>query len=155
VACPSKVGRHAELRQCVAFLEAFNKGDLKVTADRVVCGRWRRYLHRRGVVARRLGKITSLNAKDRPEEVIGGYTAHDAAMVAAREGATVTLTALFPQEKMTATEHEVHDALHEGVTILNEVMPIALVKDANGRATALRMAKCTLDKGRPIKNRRH
>jgi Pyruvate/2-oxoacid:ferredoxin oxidoreductase delta subunit len=45
----------------------------------------------------------------------------------------------------------VHDALHEGVTILNEVMPIALVKDANGRATALRMAKCTLDKGRPIK----
>jgi NADPH-dependent glutamate synthase beta subunit-like oxidoreductase/Pyruvate/2-oxoacid:ferredoxin oxidoreductase delta subunit len=135
----------------VAFLEAFNKGDLKVTADRVVCVGGGDTSIDVVSVARRLGKITSLNAKDRPEEVIGGYTAHDAAMVAAREGATVTLTALFPQEKMTATEHEVHDALHEGVTILNEVMPIALVKDANGRATALRMAKCTLDKGRPIK----
>ncbi|MBI5041326.1 MAG: NAD(P)-binding protein [Gammaproteobacteria bacterium] len=135
----------------VAFLEAFNKGDLKVTADRVVCVGGGDTSIDVVSVARRLGKISSINAKDRPEEVIGGYTAHDAAMVAAREGATVTLTALFPQDKMTAAEHEVHDALHEGVTILNEVMPIALVKDASGRATALRMAKCTLDKGRPVK----
>ena len=135
----------------VAFLEAFNKGDLKVTADRVVCVGGGDTSIDVVSVARRLGKITNLNPKDRPEQIIGGYTAHDAAMVAAREGATVTLTALFPQDKMTAAEHEVHDALHEGVTIINEVMPIALVKDENGRAIALRMAKCTLDKGRPVK----
>lgn len=135
----------------VAFLEAFNKGDLKVTADRVVCVGGGDTSIDVVSVARRLGKITNINAKDRPEQIIGGYTAHDSAVVAAREGAIVTLTALFPQEKMTAAEHEVHDALHEGVTILNEVMPIALIKDANGRATALRMAKCTLDKGRPVK----
>ncbi|MBI5461717.1 MAG: NAD(P)-binding protein [Gammaproteobacteria bacterium] len=135
----------------VAFLEAFNKGDLKVTADRVVCVGGGDTSIDVVSVARRLGKINNINAKDRPEEVIGGYTAHDAAVVAAREGATVTLTALFPRDKMTATEHEVHDALHEGVTIMNEVMPIALVKDASGRATALRLAKCTLDKGRPVK----
>ena len=46
-------------------------------------------------VARRLGKIEKISDKDRPEEVIGGYAAHDSAMVAARQGAQVTLTALF------------------------------------------------------------
>lgn len=134
----------------VAFLEAFNKGSLKVTAERVVCVGGGDTSIDVVSVARRLGKIGNLHPKDRPEEVIGGFTAHDAAVVAAREGATVTLTALFPRDKMTATEHEVHDALHEGVTILNEVMPIALVKDANGRATALRLAKCAVEKGRPM-----
>ncbi|MFA7592350.1 MAG: NAD(P)-binding protein [Thiohalobacteraceae bacterium] len=134
----------------VAFLEAYNKGDLKVTADRVVCVGGGDTSVDVVSVARRLGKISDINLKTRPEEVIGGHTAHDAALVAAREGAEVTLTALFPAEKMTAAEHEVHDAKHEGVTILNEVMPVALVRDASGRATALRMAKCSVEKGRPI-----
>ena len=93
---------------------------------------------------------TQLNPPGPSGTVCGGYTAHDAAVTAAREGADVTLTSLFPQDKMTAAEHEVHDALHEGVTILDEVMPIEVVKDADGRATALKMAECTLDKGRPI-----
>jgi len=38
----------------------------------------------------------------------------------------------------------------EGVTILDGVMPVALVKNADGRATGLVVADCTLDKGRPI-----
>ena len=50
---------------------------------------------------------------------------------------------------MTAAEHEVHDALHEGVTILDEVMPVGIEKDADGRATGLIIAKCTMDDGRP------
>ena len=133
----------------VAFLEAYNKGDLQVTADKVVCVGGGDTSIDVVSVARRLGKISNINEKDRPEEVVHGYTAHDAALTAAREGADVTLTALFPKEEMTATESEVRDATHEGVTILNEVMPVGLVKDDNGRATALRMAKCEIKDGRP------
>lgn len=134
----------------VAFLEAFNKGDLKVTAEKVVCVGGGDTSIDVVSVARRLGKISNLNPKDRPEEVIYGHTAHDAALTAAREGADVTLTALFPKEEMTATEHEVRDALTEGVTILNEVMPVEVIKNEEGRATGLKMAKCKLEDGRPI-----
>ncbi|MGA0342854.1 MAG: 4Fe-4S dicluster domain-containing protein [Gammaproteobacteria bacterium] len=134
----------------VAFLDAFNKGTMKVTAEKVVCIGGGDTSIDVVSVARRLGKIERINEKDRPEEVIGGYTAHDSAMVAAREGAHVTLTALFERSSMTATEEEVDDALTEGVTILNGVMPVSLIRDGSGRATALRLAKCEIDsKGIP------
>jgi glutamate synthase (NADPH/NADH) small chain len=133
----------------VQFLEAFNKGTLKVTADRVVCVGGGDTSIDVVSVARRLGKISNLNKEDRPEQVIGGYVAHDSAFAAAREGADVTLTSLFAREEMTATEHEVEDALREGVKILNGVMPIEVVVSKDGRATALRMAKCNMVDGRP------
>ena len=134
----------------VAFLDAFNKEAMKVTAEKVVCIGGGDTSIDVVSVARRLGKIDQINAQDRPEEVIGGYTAHDSAMVAAREGAHVTLTALFERSDMTATEEEVDDALTEGVTVLNGVMPVALIRDESGRATALRLAKCKIDeKGIP------
>lgn len=75
-----------------------------------------------------------------------GYVAHDAAMIGAREGAQVVLTSLFPQEQMTAAEHEVQDALREGVDIQTGVMPVELLKNAQGLATGLKMSKCTVDK---------
>ena len=137
---------------CVAgvkFLEAFNKGILKVTADRVVCVGGGDTSIDVVSVARRLGKISKLDKKEAPEHVIGGYVAHDAAYAAAREGAEVTLTSLFEREGMTAAEHEVHDALHEGVRIDNGVMPVEVIVNDEGRATALRMSKCTLEDGRP------
>jgi NADPH-dependent glutamate synthase beta subunit-like oxidoreductase len=133
----------------VQFLEAFNKGALQVTTDRVVCVGGGDTSIDVVSVARRLGKITNLNKEVLPEQVIGGYVAHDSAFAAAREGADVTLTSLFEREEMTATEHEVEDALREGVKILNGVMPIEVVVDAEGRATALRMAKCEMVDGRP------
>jgi NADPH-dependent glutamate synthase beta subunit-like oxidoreductase len=133
----------------VQFLEAFNKGALQVTTDRVVCVGGGDTSIDVVSVARRLGKITNLNKDVRPEQVIGGYVAHDSAFAAAREGADVTLTSLFEREEMTATEHEVEDALREGVKILNGVMPIEVIINAEGRATALRMAKCELVDGRP------
>ena len=101
-------------------------------------------------VARRLGKIPTLDQKEAPEYVIGGYVAHDSAYAAAREGAEVTLTSLFEREEMTAAEHEVHDAIYEGVRIDNGVMPLEVVLNDEGRAKALRMAKCTLEDGRPV-----
>jgi glutamate synthase (NADPH) small chain len=77
-----------------------------------------------------------------------GYVAHDAAMTAAAEGAEVTLTSLFTRDKMTASEHEVHDALHEGVTILDGVMPLEVMLGENGRATGLGRRLQMVD-GRP------
>jgi NADPH-dependent glutamate synthase beta subunit-like oxidoreductase len=129
----------------VKFLEAFNKGSLQVTADKVVCVGGGDTSIDVVSVARRLGKIDKFHPKDRPEEVIGGYVAHDAAYAAARKGANVTLTALFQREGMTASEHEVDDALQEGVTILNGVMPVEVIVGGDGRATGVKMAKCTVD----------
>jgi NADPH-dependent glutamate synthase beta subunit-like oxidoreductase len=134
----------------VQFLEAFNKGTLKVTAEKVVCVGGGDTSIDVVSVARRLGKITNLNKEDRPEQVIGGYVAHDSAFAAAREGADVTLTSLFAREEMTATEHEVHDALQEGVRIDNGVMPLEVILNDDGRGIALKMAKCEMVDGRPV-----
>ena len=134
----------------VRFLEAFNTGKLQVTADKVVCVGGGDTSIDVVSVARRLGKINKLNPKDRAENIIGGYVAHDAAFAALREGAEVTLTALFGREDMTATEHEVEDALYEGVNIHNGVMPLEVLLDENGRARALKMTECTMDGMKPI-----
>jgi NADPH-dependent glutamate synthase beta subunit-like oxidoreductase len=133
----------------VAFLEAFNKGTMKVTADRVVCVGGGDTSIDVVSVARRLGKIDSLPENELPEHVIGGYVAHDSAYTAARGGAEVTLTSLFPRAEMTASEHEVEDALREGVAIHDGVMPLEVIVDDNGRATALKLAKCEMVDGRP------
>jgi NADPH-dependent glutamate synthase beta subunit-like oxidoreductase len=134
----------------VAFLKAFNEGRMKVTADKVVCVGGGDTSIDVVSVARRLGHIEHTNPTDRPELVVNdGFIAHDSAITAAAQGAQVTLTSLFPKDNMTAAEHEVHDALHEGVTILDEVMPVGVEKGDDGRATALIVAKCTMEGGRP------
>jgi Pyruvate/2-oxoacid:ferredoxin oxidoreductase delta subunit len=78
-----------------------------------------------------------------------GYVAHDTAMTAAAEGAEVTLTSLFTRDKMTAAEHEVHDALYEGVNVLDGVMPLEVIKNDAGRAIGLKVADCKMEDGRP------
>jgi NADPH-dependent glutamate synthase beta subunit-like oxidoreductase len=133
----------------VAFLEAFNNGTLQVAANRVVCVGGGDTSIDVVSVARRLGKIENINKEERPEQVIGGYVAHDSAFAAAREGADVTLTSLFAREEMTATEHEVEDALREGVAIHNGVMPVEVILDDDGYAKALKVAKCEMVDGRP------
>ncbi|MCY3769591.1 MAG: NAD(P)-binding protein [Gammaproteobacteria bacterium] len=135
----------------VAFLEAFNKGDMKVTAEKVVCVGGGDTSVDVVSVARRLGKIDDINQKDRPEAVIGGYAAHDSAMTAAREGSDVVLTSLFKRKEMTATEVEVADATTEGVRIVDGVMPVEILMGEPGRATGLKMARCEVDdKGVPV-----
>jgi NADPH-dependent glutamate synthase beta subunit-like oxidoreductase/Pyruvate/2-oxoacid:ferredoxin oxidoreductase delta subunit len=134
----------------VAFLKAYNEGRMKVTASKVVCVGGGDTSIDVVSVARRLGHLTKTGNSDLPETVIrDGYVAHDAATAAAAEGAEVTLTSLFTRDKMTASEHEVEDANREGVTILDGVMPIEVIKDANGRATGLKVADCTMTDGRP------
>ena len=126
----------------VQFLQAFNTGRLKVSADKVVCVGGGDTSIDVVSVARRLGRIQKVNPKERPELVVRGFVAHDAAMAAARIGAQVTLTSLLPRSDMTAAEHEVDDALQEGVTIVNGVMPVEVVLDAHGRAIGVNMIEC-------------
>jgi NADPH-dependent glutamate synthase beta subunit-like oxidoreductase len=135
----------------VAFLKAFNEGRMKVTASKVVCVGGGDTSIDVVSVARRIGHIEHTNPGELPEAILqDGYIAHDSAVTAARQGAEVTLTSLFAKSAMTAAEHEVHDALTEGVTILDEVMPVEVVKGADGRATGLKICKCKMEKGRPV-----
>jgi NADPH-dependent glutamate synthase beta subunit-like oxidoreductase len=134
----------------VAFLKAFNEGRMKVTAEKVVCVGGGDTSIDVVSVARRLGHITKTGNRDLPETVIhDGYVAHDTAMTAAAEGAEVTLTSLFTRDKMTAAEHEVHDALYEGVNVLDGVMPLEVIKNDAGRAIGLKVADCKMEDGRP------
>jgi NADPH-dependent glutamate synthase beta subunit-like oxidoreductase len=135
----------------VAFLKAFNEGRMKVTAEKVVCVGGGDTSIDVVSVARRLGHISKTGQPDLPETVIrDGYVAHDTVTAAAAEGAHVTLTSLFTRDKMTAAEHEVSDALQEGVTILDGVMPVALIRNESGRATGLKIADCRMEDGRPV-----
>jgi Pyruvate/2-oxoacid:ferredoxin oxidoreductase delta subunit len=93
-------------------------------------------------VARRLGHIDQIHESDRPENAIAGYAAHDAASLSRRQGAEVTLTSIFAIEKMQASKHEVEHALGEGIAIRGGMAPVAVIRDASGRATALRVARC-------------
>ena len=133
----------------VGFLEAFNKGDMQVTTSRVVCIGGGDTSIDVVSVARRLGKIDILPEEQQPEHVIGGYVAHDSAYAAARDGAKVTLTSLFKRDAMTASEHEVDDALREGVDIQDGVMPLEVIIDDNGRAVGLKMCECNVVDNRP------
>jgi NADPH-dependent glutamate synthase beta subunit-like oxidoreductase/Pyruvate/2-oxoacid:ferredoxin oxidoreductase delta subunit len=134
----------------VQFLEAFNSGRMQATAKRVVCVGGGDTSIDVVSVARRMGHIQTFHPNERAEDFVHGFVAHDAVTAAKAEGAHATLTSLFKKEEMTAAEHEVHDALTEGVTILDGVMPVEVLLDDSGRARALKMAQCTVDgKGIP------
>ena len=130
----------------VEFLEAFNQGKLKaLSASKLVCVGGGDTSIDVVSVARRLGKIKQTHPKDKEQHgdaAILGYITHDTVDVAQREGAEVTLTSLFPKENMTAAEHEVMDALKEGVTILDGVMPVEVIRNDEGMATGLKIADC-------------
>jgi Pyruvate/2-oxoacid:ferredoxin oxidoreductase delta subunit len=100
-------------------------------------------------VSRRIGTLKNFN--ENPEDVVEGRISHEDADVSQRVPcANVTLTALFPRNQMTAAEHEVNDALHEGVNIMNEVMPVEIIRDAAGRATALKLVDCKWENNGPV-----
>ena len=134
----------------VAFLEAFNDGRLKVSAEKVVVVGGGDTSIDVASVARRLGNITSIAEKDFAENVVLGHTAHDVADSANKEGADVTLLSRASINNMPAAQHEIDDALREGVAITGCVSPVSVVKDAGGRATALRVIKLEEDGKTPI-----
>ncbi|MCZ2413872.1 MAG: 4Fe-4S dicluster domain-containing protein, partial [Burkholderiales bacterium] len=76
------------------------------------------------------------------ESAISGQMAHDVADVSAKQGADVVLTSVFPIDKMQANRHEIEQAQAEEIHIRGGLVPLAVVKGADGRATALRVAQC-------------
>ena len=126
----------------VDFLEAFNLGDMKYTAPKVVCVGGGDTSIDVVSVSRRIG--TTADYSEKAEDSATGTIKHDAEP-SNKVPCEVTLTSLFPLDQMTAAEHEVQDALIEGVTILTEVMPSEIVVDENGRAIGLKVVEAVME----------
>ena len=157
-ACGAQKGRPlpvpgADAENCITgveFLDAFNHGWVFSTAKRIIVVGGGDTSIDVASVARRLGHIAAVHSHDTDDHAGFGYTAHDVVGTLQREGVAVVLTSLFPAEQMTAAEHEREDAKREGVEIKGGVMPLKIIKDAQNRATALRMCKCTMKGMIPI-----
>lgn len=138
------VEQFAETPNCIVavdFLEAFNKGTMKYTAPKVVCVGGGDTSIDVVSVSRRIGTLADYQEK--PEDSATGQLVHGD--VGEKVASEVTLTSLFPIDQMTAAEHEVQDALKEGVTILTEVMPTEIIMDADtGRAIGLKVVECQM-----------
>ncbi|MET0067868.1 MAG: NAD(P)-binding protein [Candidatus Thiodiazotropha sp.] len=132
----------------VAFLKAFNEGRMKVTGEKVVCIGGGDTSIDVISVARRLGANASAG---NPEDVVLDTAMNqDDALASSAQPSAATLTSLFKREKMFAAQHEIDDALHEGCTILDGVMPLEVIVGADGRATGLKVCDCTMDGMSPV-----
>jgi len=134
----------------VDFLEQFNKGEMKYTGKKIVCVGGGDTSIDVVSVSRRIGSLKDMG-DEKPEDSAEGRVKHGDIADADKVPCTnVTLTALFKQEDMTAAEHEVQDALKEGVTIMNEVMPVEIITDDAGRATALKLVDSEFVNNAPV-----
>ena len=143
----------AEAPNCVtamAFLRAFNDGRLQHVGNRVVVIGGGDTSIDVATVARRLGKVTNKHETDHPEHVIANNASHDVAKISAREGAEVVLVSRASISKMHANKHEIEQAQAEGIEIICGITPVEVVRDANGRATALRVAEFEIVKGETV-----
>ena len=130
----------------VDYLDAFNKGKLQTLGGTVLCVGGGDTSIDVVTVSKRLGMVADLPAEQRPEKVTTGeLNAQDPALGERRQPVKVILSAVFPRNEMIATEQEVLEALHEGVEIQNEVMPVEVINNDEGMAVGIKMAKCTVD----------
>ena len=140
-ALPIADGVASNVVPATAFLRAFNDGRLQHVGKRIVVVGGGDTSIDVATVARRLGHIEHAKPTDF-DEVIGGRMAHDVAEVSAKQGCEVVLTSLFTVDKMQANKHEIEQAQAEGIEIRGGLVPVGLVRGADGRATALRVARC-------------
>jgi NADPH-dependent glutamate synthase beta subunit-like oxidoreductase len=134
----------------VAFLEAYNQGRLKHITGKVICIGGGDTSIDVVSVARRLGYISNIADKDRPEHIIFNDTAHDVVDTSNRLGADVLLTTRSTIENMPAAQEEIDDAAREGVEIQGQLQPVEVITNADGRATALRFVRLEEDGNTPI-----
>ncbi len=140
-ALPVKDGEAPNVVTATAFLRAFNDGRLRHVGKRVVVVGGGDTSIDVATVARRLGHLASSKPTDF-EAAIAGHLAHDVADVSAKQGAEVVLTSVFAIDRMQANRHEIEQAQAEDIHIRGGLVPIAVVKGPDGRATALRVARC-------------
>jgi len=91
--------------------------------------------------------VLRLAPSTRAVVVGGGNTAIDAARELAKLGVHVTIAYRRRRDRMPAYDHEVEQALAEGVHLMVERAPVAVVRQ-DGRLVALRVAEAR--EGRPI-----
>ncbi|MBN8479169.1 MAG: NAD(P)-binding protein [Burkholderiales bacterium] len=139
---PAPGGDAPNVVTATAFLKAFNDGRLRHVGKRVVVIGGGDTSIDVATVARRLGHIGHAKPTDFPEMQIAGHIAHDVAEVSVKQGAEVVLTSVFGVDKMQANKHEIEQAQAEGIAIRGGLAPVSVVKDANGRAIALKVARC-------------
>ncbi|MGV6816003.1 MAG: NAD(P)-binding protein [Thiotrichales bacterium] len=133
----------------VDFLKAFADGRMKVTAEKVVCIGGGDTSIDVVSVTRRIG---SNSAAGKPEDVVLDRSlSQDESLTAGAKPAAATLTSLMTRENMFAQPHEIKDALHEGVELLDGVMPLEVIVGDDGRATGLKVCDCEMDGMTPIK----
>jgi len=134
----------------VAFLEAYNQGRLQHITGKVICIGGGDTSIDVVSVARRLGNITNIAEKDRPEHIIFNDTAHDVVDTSSRLGADVLLTTRSTIDDMPAAQEEIDDATREGVEIQGQLSPVKVITGDDGRATALRFVRLEEDGNTPI-----
>ena len=139
---PAPGGDAPNVVTATAFLKAFNDGRLRHVGKRVVVIGGGDTSIDVATVARRLGHIGQPKPTDFPEYQIAGHIAHDVAEVSVKQGAEVVLTSVFGVDKMQANKHEIEQAQAEGIAIRGGLAPVSVVKDASGRAIALKVARC-------------
>src|SRR5512134_1245808 len=140
-ALPIKDSEAPNVVTATSFLRAFNDGRLRHVGKRVVVVGGGDTSIDVATVARRLGHIEHARPTDF-EAAIAGHMAHDVAEISVKQGAEVTLTTVFPVDKMQANRHEVEQAMAEGIDIHGGLAPVGIVRGPDGRATALRLAEC-------------
>jgi len=132
----------ADAPNCVdgmSYLRAFNEDRLKYLNGRILVVGAGDTAMDVVAVARRIGHIEHHHEKDRPENVILGFTVHDVATVAKRQGGDVWIVYRRLVSDAPATKHELDAVLREGVEFHDGLAPIEVIKDKNGLAKALRV----------------